>query len=35
MSEAITPLAFLAGWPNGMSAAMLAKELFPNRDTSG
>lgn len=26
--EAITHLAFDSGWPNGMSAIMLAKELF-------
>jgi 4-carboxymuconolactone decarboxylase len=26
--EAITHLAFYAGWPSAMSAAMIAKELF-------
>jgi 4-carboxymuconolactone decarboxylase len=26
--EAITHLAFYAGWPNAMSAIMIAKELF-------
>jgi 4-carboxymuconolactone decarboxylase len=26
--EAITHLAFYAGWPNAMSAVMIAKELF-------
>jgi 4-carboxymuconolactone decarboxylase len=26
--EAITHLAFYAGWPNAMSAIMVAKELF-------
>jgi len=28
MIEAITHLAFYAGWPNAMSAIMVAKELF-------
>lgn len=27
--EAITHLAFYAGWPSAMSAIMIAKELFP------
>jgi 4-carboxymuconolactone decarboxylase len=26
--EAITHLAFYSGWPNAISAVMLAKELF-------
>jgi 4-carboxymuconolactone decarboxylase len=26
--EAITHLAFYSGWPNAMTAVMLAKELF-------
>jgi 4-carboxymuconolactone decarboxylase len=29
--EAITHLAFYAGWPSAMTAIMLAKELFANR----
>jgi 4-carboxymuconolactone decarboxylase len=32
--EVITHLAFYAGWPNAMSAIMVAKELFSKRDTS-
>jgi 4-carboxymuconolactone decarboxylase len=28
LAEAITHLAFYAGWPSAMSAAALAKELF-------
>jgi 4-carboxymuconolactone decarboxylase len=32
--EAITHLAFYSGWPNAMSAIMIAKELFSKRDTS-
>jgi 4-carboxymuconolactone decarboxylase len=32
--EVITHLAFYAGWPNAMSAIMIAKELFSKRDTS-
>ena len=28
LSEVITHLAFYAGWPNAMSAIMIAKELF-------
>ena len=28
--EAITHLAFYSGWPNAMSAVMIAKELFAN-----
>jgi 4-carboxymuconolactone decarboxylase len=27
--EAITHLAFYAGWPSAMSAIMIARELFP------
>jgi 4-carboxymuconolactone decarboxylase len=27
--EAITHLAFYAGWPSAMSAILIAKELFP------
>jgi 4-carboxymuconolactone decarboxylase len=33
--EAITHLAFYVGWPNGMSAIMVAKELFSRKDVSG
>jgi len=29
--ELITHLAFYAGWPNAMSAVMLAKEVFAQR----
>ena len=29
--EAITHLAFYAGWPNAMSAITVAKELFQNK----
>ena len=32
--EVITHLAFYSGWPNAMSAIMIAKELFSKRDTS-
>ncbi len=32
--EVITHLAFYAGWPNAISAIMIAKELFSKRDTS-
>ncbi len=32
--EVITHLAFYAGWPNSMSAIMIAKELFSKRDPS-
>jgi 4-carboxymuconolactone decarboxylase len=28
LSEAITHLAFYAGWPSAMSAAVVAKETF-------
>ena len=28
LTEAITHLAFYAGWPNAMSAIMVAKDLF-------
>jgi 4-carboxymuconolactone decarboxylase len=34
MVEAITHLAFYSGWPNSMSAIMMAKELFSRRDSS-
>ena len=30
--EVITHLAFYAGWPNAMTAIMVAKELFSKRD---
>ena len=30
--EAITHLAFYTGWPNAMSAIMIAKELSSKRD---
>jgi len=33
--EAITHLAFYAGWPNAMSAIVIAKELFLNSSTNG
>ena len=29
--EAITHLAFYSGWPNAMSAIMIAKEVVPGR----
>jgi 4-carboxymuconolactone decarboxylase len=29
--EVITQLAFYAGWPNGGSAALVAKEVFKER----
>jgi 4-carboxymuconolactone decarboxylase len=29
--EAITHLAFYSGWPNAMSAALLAKEIFEGK----
>jgi len=32
--EVITHLAFYCGWPNAMSAIMVAKELFSKRATS-
>ena len=32
--ETITHLAFYSGWPNAMSAIMVAKELFSKRDAS-
>jgi 4-carboxymuconolactone decarboxylase len=32
--EVITHLAFYSGWPNSMSAIMIAKELFSKRDSS-
>jgi 4-carboxymuconolactone decarboxylase len=32
--EVITHLAFYSGWPTAMSAAMLAKELFPKQATA-
>lgn len=32
--EVITHLAFYSGWPNSMSAIMLAKELFGQSDSS-
>ena len=32
--EAITHLAFYAGWPNAMSAIMVAKELFSRSGVS-
>ena len=31
LAEAITHLAFYAGWPSAMSAATLAKELFESQ----
>lgn len=34
MVEAITHLAFYSGWPNSMSAILMAKELFSRRDAS-
>lgn len=33
LTEAITHLAFYAGWPNGMGAMTVAKELFADDDT--
>ncbi|HQI01293.1 MAG TPA: carboxymuconolactone decarboxylase family protein [Deltaproteobacteria bacterium] len=30
--EAITHLAFYSGWPNAMTAIMIAKEIFSKRD---
>jgi 4-carboxymuconolactone decarboxylase len=33
--ETITHLAFYSGWPNAMSAIMVAKELFSKKDVSG
>jgi len=30
--ETITHLAFYSGWPNAMSAIMVAKELFSRKD---
>jgi 4-carboxymuconolactone decarboxylase len=32
--EVITHLAFYAGWPCSMTAIMLAKEIFSQRDSS-
>jgi hypothetical protein len=32
--EVINHLAFYSGWPNSMSAIMIAKELFLGKDTS-
>jgi 4-carboxymuconolactone decarboxylase len=32
--EVITHLAFYSGWPNSMTAIMVAKELFSKRDSS-
>jgi 4-carboxymuconolactone decarboxylase len=32
--EVITHLAFYSGWPNSMSAIMVAKELFSKKDSS-
>ena len=32
--EAITHLAFYSGWPNAMTAIMVAKELLSKRDSS-
>lgn len=32
--EVITQLAFYSGWPNAMTAAMIAKEQFSKKDTS-
>jgi 4-carboxymuconolactone decarboxylase len=32
--EAITHLAFYSGWPNAMTAIMIAKEVFSKRDAS-
>jgi 4-carboxymuconolactone decarboxylase len=32
--EAITHLAFYSGWPNSMSAIMIAKEVFSKRNTA-
>jgi 4-carboxymuconolactone decarboxylase len=32
--EVITHWAFYSGWPNAMSAIMVAKELFSRRDSS-
>jgi 4-carboxymuconolactone decarboxylase len=32
--EAITHLAFYAGWPNAMNAVQLAKELFTEADAA-
>jgi 4-carboxymuconolactone decarboxylase len=29
LKEGITHLAFYAGWPNAMSAILIAKEIFP------
>jgi 4-carboxymuconolactone decarboxylase len=31
--EVITHLAFYSGWPNAMSAIMIAKEIFSKRDS--
>lgn len=31
--ELITHLAFYSGWPNSMSAVMIAKEAFANRQS--
>ena len=32
--EVITHLAFYSGWPNSMSAIMIAKDIFSKRDSS-
>jgi 4-carboxymuconolactone decarboxylase len=32
--EVITHLAFYAGWPNAMSAVLIAKELFSKKEAS-
>jgi len=32
--EAITHLAFYSGWPNAMSAIMIAKDIFSKGDSS-
>jgi 4-carboxymuconolactone decarboxylase len=32
--EGITHLAFYSGWPNAMSATMMAKEISSKRDAS-
>jgi 4-carboxymuconolactone decarboxylase len=32
LSEVFTHLAFYAGWPNGISAAQVAKQVFAERE---
>jgi 4-carboxymuconolactone decarboxylase len=32
LKEAITHLAFYTGWPNGMSAMTVAKQVFGDQD---